>query len=79
MIFITLYLFGVIGVCIVSYFDYQNGHGKVSLIGGASMSLTGLIVFAYGLWVLKEEMRYSRERCGIQERILFLIKRVNHD
>jgi len=64
MIFITLYLFGIIGVCIVSYFDYQNGHGKVSLIGGALMSFTGLIVFAYGLWVLKEEMRYSRENAA---------------
>ena len=60
-ILITWYLFGIIGVCIVSYFDVKNEIESVSLINYMARSLLGGVVFIFSLWVLKEEMRYSRE------------------
>ena len=63
-ILITSYLLGVIGACIISYFDDINDHGPVNLFEGAVVAMGGLIVFAFGLWVLKEEMRYSRENAA---------------
>ena len=64
MIFITLYLFGVIGVCIVSYFDVRNENESFSFVNYLTRSLLGGIVFVFSLWVLKEEMRYSRENAA---------------
>ena len=64
MIFITWYLFGIIGVCIVSYFDVRNEDESVSFVNYLTRSLLGGIVFIFSLWVLKEEMRYSRENAA---------------
>jgi hypothetical protein len=63
MIFITWHLFGVIGVCIITYFDVKADCKDRTdhLLSYLLMSLVGGIVFIFSLWVLKEEMRYSRE------------------
>jgi hypothetical protein len=67
MIFITWYLFGIIGVCIVSYFDVRNENESVSVVNYLTRSLLGGIVFIFSLWVLKEEMRYSRENAAFDK------------
>ena len=63
-ILITWYLFGIIGICIISYFDVKNESESVSLINYMARSLFGGVVFIFSLWVLKEEMRYSRENAA---------------
>lgn len=68
MIFIAWYLFGIIGVCIVSYFDVRNESESVSFVNYLTRSLLGGLVFIFSLWVLKEEVRHSRENAAFDRR-----------